>query len=219
MATRCLFTAPNCDFAVYKHWDWYPEHILPWVLEFNKDFNNNRKYNDWEYKLAQLLRDSVRNWEKYNLDPSEYTWWWIVPLEYDYNYKYHLWEKVEVKEHTLLAVYGTLKRWYYNHKLLENAHFILEDYIPATKVAGESFPKIFYNWEIKNYMVHCEIYCVPNEDMSNIDTLEWHPHWYKRTEVTTKNWYIVEFYNYISKLQDDTKNFCNIDENWKYIKW
>lgn len=57
---------------LYVHWDGYPEHMLPWLEEFNLKFTEERG-NDEHYKFAQLLRFSSANGEKFNLDPSAYT--------------------------------------------------------------------------------------------------------------------------------------------------
>ena len=64
--------------AVYKHYDGYPEGTLPWLEKFNKDFAEKRG-DDPNYKLAQLLRSSVRDAEEFGLDKSVHTGWGIVP--------------------------------------------------------------------------------------------------------------------------------------------
>jgi hypothetical protein len=39
--------------------------------------------DDAEYKIAQLLRSSVRDAEKYGLDDSKHTGWGILPMDND----------------------------------------------------------------------------------------------------------------------------------------
>ena len=78
MATRCTIKVEGIKFCkVYKHWDGYPEHMLPWLEAFNSMFTKDRGV-DPEYKLAQLLRFAAVNAEEYGLDLSETTGWGIV---------------------------------------------------------------------------------------------------------------------------------------------
>lgn len=82
MATRCTIKVEGIDFAkVYKHWDGHPNSTLKWLENFNANHKNNRGEGDSEYKLAQLLRDSIRNCSTFNLDSSQYTGWGIVPYD------------------------------------------------------------------------------------------------------------------------------------------
>ena len=102
MATRCTIKIEGVDYAkCYKHFDGYPEATLKWLEDFNKDFNKNRG-NDPEYKFAQLLRSSVRNAKKYDLDKSKYTGWGVISYnEYygeEYEYTLHKDGSVTYKE-------------------------------------------------------------------------------------------------------------------------
>jgi len=97
MATRCTIKIQDLTFAkVYKHWDGYPEHILPWLETFNKEFSELRGV-DPEYKFAQLLRSSTNS--DYDLDPSTETGWGVVPYEEDLDedYEYTLLDDGRVK--------------------------------------------------------------------------------------------------------------------------
>ena len=79
MGTRALIHVQGLpEVAVYKHYDGYPEGTLPWLEKFNKDFAEKRG-DDPNYKLAQLLRSSVRDAEEFGLDKSVHTGWGIVP--------------------------------------------------------------------------------------------------------------------------------------------
>jgi hypothetical protein len=91
------FTACN----IYKHWDGYPEHLLPWLTRFNENFKANRGI-DPEYKFAQLLRDSVRSESEFNLDKSQFTGWGVTISDIsdtdDYTYTLHNDGRVTFKE-------------------------------------------------------------------------------------------------------------------------
>ena len=95
MATRAIIIVEGITFAkVYKHYDGYPSATLPWLEEFNENFEESRN-NDPEYKFAQLLRSSARrDAEKYNLDDSKFTGWGVVSYwgnnGADYVYTLHI---------------------------------------------------------------------------------------------------------------------------------
>ena len=83
MSTRATIRIEGFKIAkIYKHWDGYPEATLEWLENFNKEFTENRGI-DPMYKFAQLLRSSVRDAEKFNLDPSPYTGWGVVKVHED----------------------------------------------------------------------------------------------------------------------------------------
>ena len=92
MATRAtIIVEGQTSVKAYKHWDGYEEATLPWLEEVNKTFAEARG-DDPNYKLAQLLRSSAWDADKYKLDPSRDTGWGIVPIEADMweEYEYHL---------------------------------------------------------------------------------------------------------------------------------
>ena len=92
MATRATIIIEGMALVkAYKHWDGYEEATLPWLEEFNKTFTEARG-DDPEYKLAQLLRSSARDADKFRLDPSRNTGWGVVPMDADMweEYEYHL---------------------------------------------------------------------------------------------------------------------------------
>ena len=81
MGTRSTIKVEGQDkVKVYKHFDGYPKATLEWLEEFNKTFTKNRG-DDPEYKFAQLLRSSIRDADKYNLDASEFTGWGVVGFD------------------------------------------------------------------------------------------------------------------------------------------
>jgi hypothetical protein len=77
MATRSLITVKDTNIYIYKHWDGYPEHMMPWLEKFHSEFMAKRGW-DPEYMLAQLLRSSVTMAEEFDLDPSTSTGWGIT---------------------------------------------------------------------------------------------------------------------------------------------
>lgn len=78
MSTNAVITIKNFPgFALYKHWDGYPEATLAWLEKFNKEFVENRG-NDLQYKAAQLIRSSVFDQEEFDLDESRYTGWGVL---------------------------------------------------------------------------------------------------------------------------------------------
>ena len=89
MSTPCTIAIAGLDFAqLYVHWDGDPDHMLPWLKSFNSGFAAARG-DDPEYKFAQLLRDSVREAERFNLNPSDYTGYGVVQKGPDMGAQYH----------------------------------------------------------------------------------------------------------------------------------
>jgi len=81
MATRCTIKIEGVNYAkIYKHWDGYPDHMIPWLKEFNDDFNINRG-PDSDYKFAQCLRFAQKKTSEFNLDASQYTGWGVIPFD------------------------------------------------------------------------------------------------------------------------------------------
>ncbi len=88
MSTRAIIKIEGIEYAqVYKHWDGYPKATYPWLLEFNQSFSAARGC-DPEYKFAQLLRDSSRSSEEFNLDPSPHTGWGVIEYFGYWNQEY-----------------------------------------------------------------------------------------------------------------------------------
>lgn len=88
MSTSCEIRIQGCRTAkVYKHWDGDPESTLPWLKEFNKNFAAKRG-DDSTYKLAQLLRSSAFDADKFNLDSSTVIGWGVVPYRQNWYVEY-----------------------------------------------------------------------------------------------------------------------------------
>lgn len=85
MATRAVIKIEGVDYAsIYKHYDGYPEGMLPWLKDFNKANGNNSP----DYKFAQLLRSSAFKGEEFNLDPSTSNGYGVIPFDADYGQEY-----------------------------------------------------------------------------------------------------------------------------------
>ena len=90
----------------------------------------------------------------------------------------------EIVKHSV-SVYGTLKRWYGNHRLIADAEFVWEYLVPfyALKSSGIPFLSVVGDpSELKGYM-KVETYSVTDDELVRLDRLEWHPDWYIRTKV------------------------------------
>ena len=86
MATRATVKIEGISFAkLYKHFDGYPEKMLPWLEEFNHRFTEVRG-DDPTYKFAQLLRSSME--PEFQLDPSKSTGYGIIPYNSDFGAVY-----------------------------------------------------------------------------------------------------------------------------------
>ena len=99
MSTRALIKVEGLNIALYKHYDGYPDGILPWLEDFYKTFFSKRK-DDSSYCLAQLIRSTTN--PRYKLVPSDITGYGIVMATDDcgQEYEYTLTAKgtIEVKE-------------------------------------------------------------------------------------------------------------------------
>ena len=91
MSTNATILVEGVDYCkLYKHWDGYEDATLPWLKEFNEKFTAARG-DDPIYKMAQLIRSSVFDGEKFELDLSKDTGWGVTPIdEYEGEYEYLL---------------------------------------------------------------------------------------------------------------------------------
>ena len=109
MATRSVIRIQDIKYAqIYKHWDGYPEHILPWLKTFNEDFAKERG-TDATYKFAQLLRHSAFEADRFELDSNRHTGWGVYEYEDPYEqcgaeYLYYLMHDGSVITENLFGV-------------------------------------------------------------------------------------------------------------------
>ena len=86
----------------------------------------------------------------------------------------------EVKENSLLFVYGTLRKGFNNHGLIEDKPFITEAVIEGSLILEGWLPMVFPG----PGLVVGEIYQIDDVDSwRRLDRLEGHPGWYNRREV------------------------------------
>lgn len=84
----------------------------------------------------------------------------------------------------LLAVYGTLRKGYGNHRLLNGARFIRDQWLAGFIMCGTSIPFVFSS-RLPGQEIKIEIYEVDQKTLERIDRLEGHPNWYRREMVET----------------------------------
>ena len=101
--------------------------------------------------------------------------------------------------HTLLFVYGTLKRGYSNHSLLSAGHFVGEAvtieeygfYLGTDKYAPNDpeIPFLLANPKTGDAAVQVrgELWEVDSITLTQLDELEGHPDWYQRKKITVSH--------------------------------
>jgi len=56
MSTPCVIVVEgNGDAGIYKHWDGYPEEMIPMLKMFIERFMDERGFMDESYLLARIL--------------------------------------------------------------------------------------------------------------------------------------------------------------------
>lgn len=88
-------------------------------------------------------------------------------------------------------VYGTLKRGFHNHGLLETSEYIGEDAIKGTLI-DFGLPGLIPGSGI----VKGEVYDVNVETLTLLDRLEGHPNFYERKTTVTEGGWGVSYYEY-----------------------
>ena len=84
----------------------------------------------------------------------------------------------------IVAVYGTLKHGFGNHRLLQNSRFIgygttAEPY----RLCVDGLPYLIRDEHDSGMPVYVEVYAVDDETMEDLDRLEGHPTFYRREQV------------------------------------
>jgi len=82
----------------------------------------------------------------------------------------------------VVGVYGTLRKGYGNHRLLESSEFLGNAKLRGTMYSLGPFPAISVHG---NTDLHLELYQVDAPTLRNLDGLEGHPHFYQRQKVET----------------------------------
>jgi hypothetical protein len=72
MSTRSQIKLKNSsdNIHIYKHWDGYPEDVLPVLVPFVQDFMASRGYDEC-YMLAQIVRAFAVADHKYNEEQAK----------------------------------------------------------------------------------------------------------------------------------------------------
>jgi len=101
-------------------------------------------------------------------------------------------------------VYGSLKRGFQNHRLLEGATFVEEDRVPGyALMSGEGAYFPFAVDAEPEFGVCGEVYELSGKpQLAMLDRLEGHPNFYKRTAVRSDSGAVMWMYVY----QGSTKN-------------
>ena len=82
-----------------------------------------------------------------------------------------------------VAIYGSLKRGFYNHHLMMGSEFIGEDCLGGFNLYSlGAFPGV----KRGKGQLHVEVFTVDPLCFERLDVLEDHPNWYQREQVTTK---------------------------------
>lgn len=88
--------------------------------------------------------------------------------------------KVNVIDHEIVAVYGTLKRGYGNHDVLGFSEYICDGVtVNQYDMVSQGVPFVSPKVGGANNIV-VELYCVDKLSMGPVDQLEGHPNWYER---------------------------------------
>ena len=157
-------------------------------------------------------------------------------------------------ESKIIWVYGTLKTGYGNHYLLQPLTSVKSDYVLFHKLTWVWFPIVTFAPEAmilpedvdsnqkmigsknqnpqtmtteKKKVIKIELYEVTDENMlARLDSLEWHPRWYRRTPIKTLSGESIEIYN--MPLDQNTSQsseaymaqmFEKEDDNFIYYNW
>lgn len=95
----------------------------------------------------------------------------------------------EDERNILVAVYGSLKKGFGNHVLLEDAEFLGEDWIPGWDMYSlGGFPAITPSHRLRcldKNDTKIEVYLVNEKEFISLDRLEGYPSFYNRTKVHT----------------------------------
>lgn len=116
----------------------------------------------------------------------------------------------------IIWVYGTLKKWFWNHWYMKNSKFIWEDSIKCYWITWIWFPKASFvdnYWNSNSIDLNIELYEVSDEDLIDIDRLEWHPNFYTRFNTKTNSWKTIEIYT-IDVRNIDLKYLNKCSETW-----
>lgn len=155
----------------------------------------NSKHTDSKM-LAELLGGMPRrNWSKYlsqydsrfvTINTARKTF--QIHNKNLFTYKDGVWySKANVLESHTIAVYGTLKRGFSNNRAyLRDARYLGQgETVDKYPLIVSGLPYMV-NHKGVGHNVVVDVYNVNNRQLKNIDMLEGHPNWYKRSQIKVK---------------------------------
>jgi gamma-glutamylaminecyclotransferase len=167
-----------------------------WLMMNGTIYGLGNKEKSDSRVLAELLGDIPRHTWKKELAKHPCRFVTINTRNKTYQiYNKDLWtesegiwySKANVLEHHMVAVYGTLKRGYGNHRAyLEDSRYIGKgktyDKYP---LVVEGLPYLMEK-KGKGHNVEVEVYMVDDSTLMRLDQLEGHPNWYRRKQIPIK---------------------------------
>lgn len=96
-----------------------------------------------------------------------------------------------------IFVYGSLKKGFGNHRLLETARFLGETQVKGKMYSLGGYPGAKMDEE---GTIFGELYEVDDSTKSRLDRLEGHPTFYKRIQVPCSLGVLVETYHYCGRV-------------------
>lgn len=119
----------------------------------------------------------------------------------------------------LVAVYWTLKKWFWNYRVMERANwkFIWEDYIQFNKLDSFWYPMITLGNDTNTYL-KVELFEVNKEWITwQLDMLEWYRensqfNLYNRVKTKTLNWLDVWIYEINNDINNNKEKYYTHNE-------
>lgn len=109
-------------------------------------------------------------------------------------------------DEVLVFVYGSLKRGFYNHWLMEkiNAKFVGADILFGCRLYNlGAFPGLRKDGDETSLPVLGEVYAVATHQVRQLDAFEGHPGFYRREEMETGSEEMVNVYVYQGKVKEE----------------
>jgi gamma-glutamylcyclotransferase (GGCT)/AIG2-like uncharacterized protein YtfP len=111
----------------------------------------------------------------------------------------------------LIAVYGTLRQGYHNHRLLNTATLVAAgNTLRDLRMVCEGIPYVLPPEEDGvGYRIAVEVYAVDDKTLARVDALEGHPRWYVRekTPIVLDNGLSTEAWLYFNPVTKDSGKY------------
>lgn len=117
-----------------------------------------------------------------------------------------------------VLVYGTLKKDYWNNRLLQGKEFVGEAVISGYKLCEHGRGDIPFALPDPEGKIRGEVWDIQDDDncRARLDALEGHPHFYRRTPARTEDGQDVEFYVLSTERYNHGLKNCPLNENNEY---